>query len=148
MATTPRTDRFNEDGCRGQGPALGQPRQSLILLCLVSFGFLPNRTQRALARTRPSVVRLRIRWRSNSASPPRTVSINRPCGVVVSAQGSPSDLKLAPASPIVARVLSKSLVERAKRSSFVTSTTSLGSREARHRDNAALSVLVPDCFSL
>ena len=35
--------------------------------------------------------------RSNSASPPRTVSINRPCGVVVSAQVSASDLKPAPA---------------------------------------------------
>ena len=31
--------------------------------------------------------------RSNSARPPRTVRINRPCGVVVSAHASASDLK-------------------------------------------------------
>ena len=36
--------------------------------------------------------------------PPRTTSIKRPCGVVVSAQGSPNDLKLAPAFAIASRV--------------------------------------------
>ena len=35
-----------------------------------------------------SSVRALISSRSNSASPPSTVSINRPCGVVVSAQAS------------------------------------------------------------
>ena len=39
----------------------------------------------ALARSRPSPVRVRIKSLSNSASPPRTVSIKRPCAVVVSA---------------------------------------------------------------
>src|SRR5262249_14039504 len=52
----------------------------------VSFGGRPNLTPRAFARCLPSVVRARISSRSNSARPPSTVSINRPCGVVVSAQ--------------------------------------------------------------
>ena len=60
----------------------------------------------------------------------------------------PSDLKLAPASPIVPRVLSKSLVDRAKRSNFVTTTVSPGSGDAIHLASAARSVLMPDCFSL
>jgi hypothetical protein len=46
-------------------------------------------TPRACARLRPSPVRARISSRSNSAKPPRTVSIRRPCGVVVSAQEGP-----------------------------------------------------------
>ncbi len=50
----------------------------------------------ALARSRPSLVRLRINSRSNSARPPRTVSVKQPCGVVVSAQVSRSDRKPAP----------------------------------------------------
>ena len=62
--------------------------------------------------------------RSNSASPPSTVSIRRPCGVVVSAQWSASDRKAAPRSAIVARMFRRSRVERANRSSRVTSTTS------------------------
>jgi hypothetical protein len=40
------------------------------------------------ARLRPSPVLARISSRSNSAKPPRTVSISLPCGVVVSAQAS------------------------------------------------------------
>jgi hypothetical protein len=36
-----------------------------------------------LARARPSLVRARIRSRSNSARPPITASIKRPCGAVV-----------------------------------------------------------------
>jgi hypothetical protein len=51
----------------------------------VILGFRPKRTPLAIARVRPSPVLARIKLRSNSASPPRTVSINRPCGVVVSA---------------------------------------------------------------
>jgi hypothetical protein len=54
----------------------------------------------ALARALPSLVRARMNDLSNSATPPRTVSINLPCGVVVSAQASPRDLKLAPALEI------------------------------------------------
>jgi hypothetical protein len=47
----------------------------------------------AFARARPSPVLVRISSRSNSASPPNTVSIKRPWAVVVSAQVSLSDLK-------------------------------------------------------
>ena len=111
------------------------------------MGLRPNRTPRAFARIRPSLVRLKMRWRSNSARPPSTVSINFPGGVVLSAQPSPSDLKLAPAFAIVSRVFSKSRVDRARRSSFVTTTTSPGSREAKQRASTALSVVMPDCFS-
>jgi hypothetical protein len=56
-----------------------------------------------LARSRPSPVRARISSRSNSASPPSTVSIKRPCGVVVSAHASPSDRNPAPTFAIVSR---------------------------------------------
>ena len=49
----------------------------------VSFGLRPIITPLALARPLPSLVRLRINSRSNSASPPRTVSINLPCAAVV-----------------------------------------------------------------
>jgi hypothetical protein len=79
---------------------------------------------------------------------PSTVTISFPCGVVVSAQGSSNERKLAPRALIVARVFSKSLVLRAKRSSFVTSKVSPASRIAVARANAARSVLTPDCFSL
>src|SRR5262249_6906039 len=40
----------------------------------------------ARARARPSLVRCKIRSRSNSAIPDSTVNIRRPCAVVVSAQ--------------------------------------------------------------
>jgi hypothetical protein len=46
-------------------------------------------------RARPSLVRARISSRSNSARPPSTIVIERPCGVV-SAHVSPSDRKPAP----------------------------------------------------
>ena len=101
---------------------------------------------RAEARRREAKSARRV-WISNSASPPRTVIISLPCGVVVSAQGSPRDLKLAPRSATAARVLSKSLVLRASRSSFVTSNTSPASSPRKQRANAARSVLTPDCFS-
>src|SRR2546427_4687729 len=57
-------------------------------------------------------VRARISSRSNSAKPPRTGSIRRPCGVVVSAQASPGDLKPAPVAVMAASVLSRSRVLR------------------------------------
>ena len=79
-------------------------------------GGRPKRTPRALARVRPSPVRARISSRSNSARPPKTVSINRPCAVVVSAHVSCRDLKPAPASAMAANVLSESLVDLANRS--------------------------------
>jgi hypothetical protein len=47
----------------------------------------------ALARARSSPARMRISSRSNSAHPPRTVSIKRPCAVVVSAHASPSRIR-------------------------------------------------------
>src|SRR5215475_12051482 len=61
--------------------------------CGVSLRGLPNFTPRSLARLRPSPVRATISERSNSASPPSTVSISRPCGVEVSYHASCSDLK-------------------------------------------------------
>jgi hypothetical protein len=48
----------------------------------------------------------------NSARPPSTVSIKRPCGVVVTAHVSPSDRKPAPWLAIVARVFKRSRVHR------------------------------------
>ena len=68
------------------------------------LGRRPIFTPRALARSRPSPVRARINSRSNSASPPSTVSIRRPCAVVVSAHVSCSERKLAPWPVIVASV--------------------------------------------
>ena len=61
-----------------------KPRQSLLPLVRRSLRGLPNLTPRSLARFLPSPVRARINSRSNSAKPPRTVSIKRPCGLVVS----------------------------------------------------------------
>src|SRR5262249_13027847 len=72
-----------------------------------SEGGRPKRTPCAFARARPAPVLARINSRSNSARPPSAVSISRPCGVVVSAQASPSDLKSAPALPTASRMLSK-----------------------------------------
>jgi len=71
-------------------------------------------------------VRARIRSRSNSASPPSTVSINRPCDVVVSAHVSPRDLKPAFLPVIAASVFNRSRVDRGNRSNHVTTTTSPG----------------------
>jgi hypothetical protein len=52
----------------------------------------------ALARLRPSAVRVRIRSRSTSARPPRTASINRPVLLVLPAHGSAKDRNCALAS--------------------------------------------------
>ena len=52
----------------------------------IDLGGRPIFTPRALARSRPSLVRARMRSRSNSARPPSTVNISRPCDVVVSAR--------------------------------------------------------------
>ena len=87
----------------------------------VSLGGRPKRTPRSLARTIPSPQRERISSRSNSASPPRTVMIRRPWAFVVSAQASLRLRKLAPRSLMVLSRLSRSRVERASRSSRVTS---------------------------
>src|SRR4051794_28901805 len=63
--------------------------------CGTNFGFRPSLTPRALARARPSPVRVRISSRPNSAKPPSTVNIRRLYGVVVSAYVSPSERKPA-----------------------------------------------------
>jgi len=62
----------------------------------VSFGGRPNLTPRPLARVRPSPVRARISSRSNSARPPSTVSISRPCGVGPFADCFPQPLARGP----------------------------------------------------
>jgi hypothetical protein len=98
-----------------------------------------------MALSRPSFVLLKIRWRSNSANPPRIVTMSFPWAVVVSAQTSPSDLKLAPFSLIACRVLSRSRVLRASRSSLVRRTSPSPS-EAKQRAKAARPVFTPDCF--
>ena len=59
----------------------------------------------------------------------------------------PRDLKPAPRSPIAARVLSRSLVLRARRSSLVTSNTSPSSRTATALAKALRSVTAPLTFS-
>jgi hypothetical protein len=73
--------------------------------------------------------------------------MSRPCGVVVSAHASRSELNPAPASLIAATVFSKSRVERASRSNRVTSKTSPGLRELIARRNWTRSVTAPLIFS-
>src|SRR5215207_871618 len=76
-----------------------------------------------------------------------TVSIRRPCGVVVSAQVSFSERKPACLSATAARVLSRSRVERASRSRRVTRTTSPGLRARRRRVSSGRSARAPLTFS-
>jgi hypothetical protein len=104
----------------------------------------PIFTPRAFARALPSPVRLRMRSRSNSASPPSTVSISRPCEVVVSAHVSPKDRKPAFLAVIAARVFNRSRVDRASRSSRVTVTTSPASSWSSNRRSCERSALGPD----
>ena len=63
--------------------AIGQPPVTHCEACYYS--------SRSCARLRPSPVLARINSRSNSAKPPNTVSVRRPCGLVVSAQTSGVD---------------------------------------------------------
>ena len=105
------------------------------------------RTPRALARSRPSPVRVRMSSRSNSANPARTVSISRPCGEVVSAHESRRERKPAPRSPTAARVLRRSLVDRARRSRRVTSSKSPFPNDAIARCSWARPVTAPLTFS-
>src|SRR5262245_55278595 len=69
-----------------------------------------------------------IRLRSNSASEARIEIISLPWAVSVLAQASAKDLKVAPASPICARTLSRSRVDLASLSSRVTTKVSPGPR--------------------
>jgi hypothetical protein len=84
---------------------------------------VPNRT-RAFARLLPSPVRARISARSNLAKPPSTVSMRRPCGVVVSAHVSLSERKPTLEFATASSTLSKSRVDLASRSSRVTMSAS------------------------
>ena len=81
------------------------PSQASALACVT--------TPVALVRSWPSLLQLRIISRSNSARPRRTVRINLPCAVVVSAQLSRNDLERAPLSVTAPSRLSKSLLDRA-----------------------------------
>jgi hypothetical protein len=95
--------------------AMITPQERLALLVIGELRLLrPILTPSALARSRPSSVRARINSRSNSARPPSTVSISRPCAVVVSAHVSCSERKPAPLPVIDASVFKRSRVERAK----------------------------------
>ena len=80
-----------------QRRALRAPSGGLFLQCRCEGG-RPMCFPRALARLRPSAVRVQIRSRSTSARPPRTASINRPVLVPVSAHGSAKDRNCAFAS--------------------------------------------------
>ena len=80
----------------------------------------------ALARLRPSAVRVRIRSRSTSAKPPSTASIKRPVLLVLSAHGSAKDRNCALASTMRLTMPNKSNVLRARRSIRVTVTMSPG----------------------
>ena len=74
------------------------------LALLARLLILGDRPILCLRATRPSPVRARITSRSNLASPASTVSIKRPCGVVVSAHEKRADLCL-----ILLRVLCRRL---------------------------------------
>jgi hypothetical protein len=83
-----------------QRSALRAASGGLFLLRRVRAGGRPIRRPWALARLRPSAVRVRIRSRSTSARPPNTASIKRPVLAPVSAHGSASGRNCAFASAI------------------------------------------------
>ena len=93
---------------------LGAAAAGLRLLRVGEFRGAAMRCPRAFARLRPSAVRVRIRSRSTSASPPSTAIISRPVLVEVSAHGSASDRNCPPASTICLTMANRSKVERAK----------------------------------
>ena len=80
----------------------------------------------SLARLLPSAVRVRIRSRSTSASPPSTASIKRPMLLSVSTHGSANDRNYALESAMRLTMPNRSKVLRARRSMRVTVTTSPG----------------------
>ncbi len=97
------------------------PLYRILHLIGVIFGLRPIFTPRATARARPSredQVALEL------CSPPSTVSISRPCDLVVSAHASPKDRNPAFLLVIAASVFNRSRVDRASRSSRVTVNTS------------------------
>ena len=99
------------------------------------------------ARLIPTWVLALISSRSNSAKPPRTVSMSLPCAVVVLAQASARLLKLAPALATASSTLSKSLVLRASLSSLVTSSTSPSESAASALRSIGRSERAPESFS-
>jgi len=111
----------------------------------IAYADEPKRTPRSFARLRPSPVRARISSRSNSAKPPNTVNISRPCGLVVSAQVSFSERKPAPRFVMASMTLSRSRVERASlstsstRSASPVSSWTNGRREACRNSNLIAS---------
>lgn len=127
--------------------ALREALHRFLALVGDRLGGRPNFTPLAFARARPSPVLARIKLRSNSAKPASTVTISLPCGVVVSANGSASDLKPARALPMASRMLSRSRVDRASRSSRVTISVLPGASRRRTLASSARSVLAPLAFS-
>src|SRR6516225_2139848 len=93
----------------------------------------------------PASVRARISDRSNSLMPLRIVTSNLPAGEVVSHHGSAKLVKPQPASCRSCTMLSRSRLERARRSRRVTTTTSQGLRARIRRLNSGLpSTDLPD----
>src|SRR5438067_2190157 len=89
-------------------------RRTLSADALVASTYLAGTNTRRVRRALAAPpVRVRISSRSNSANPPKTVSIKRPWAVVVSVRVSLSDLNRAPFSAIVPSRLSRSRVDRA-----------------------------------
>ena len=110
----------------------------LPLRCSVNFGLRSSLTPRALARARPSVVRAWINSFSNSASPPNTVSISRPCGVVVSAVSLPRTVLMSGVGHMVVSAHA-SLWDREP-----ASFSRLPQARPRDRDGSSQSVNVRD----
>src|SRR5580693_9168194 len=54
-------------------PSRSRRRIASRFWCSVNFGLRPSLTPRGLARSRPSLVRVRIKSLSNSASPPKNL---------------------------------------------------------------------------
>ena len=77
-------------------------------------------------------MRARISSRSNSARPPNTVNISRPCGLVMSAQVSFSERKPAPRFVTASMTLSRSRVEQASRSKAGDDEDVVGFEPADH----------------
>ena len=101
----------------------------------------------ALARVLPSAVRVRMRSRSTSASPPNTASIKRPVLVPVSAYGSAKERNCALASTMRLTMANRSKVLRANRSMRVTVTTSPGANLPSIRLSSRPSLCAPVTFS-
>ena len=97
------------------------PSLASSLWCEVSLGFRPNLIPRAVARLRPSSVLALISSRSNSASPPSTVRMSRPCESCVGPSIGRSKSR-ALAADRVEDVQTRVL--RANRSNRITSNTS------------------------